>query len=707
MRTIPLVTVLAAVLCARVRAENATAAVSVQRARAAALARLTGLAINNDAVDTQNRTVEEFMAARLAAMANTQIGLVTAETIDMDNVVVHPSTVVETVDSHLIRAGHDPVARALAFCHEHDICYFPSIRMNDVHDSMNNPGNWRRWSLWKREHLEYLLGQPGDFQKSPHYSPSAWWSAKNFEVQEVRDRQFMVLQEMCAVYDLDGLELDFLRAPIYFPPTRDMKPVTRQHLEIMNGFLRRLRTMTERAGREGGRPLLVAVRVPMSVERSLAIGLDLQTWLEEDLIDVLVAGGGYAPMAMAPSVKAMVDFARPYAVPVYACISSSGMKAQQGWDTVEAYRGAAMNVYHAGARVYLFNFPYGLLPDGKGHQYSMTQTSPKQAQLYTELGSAATLRGLDKVYGVDWIVEDRFQGCSRPGLVVPDRLPLALKPGGTVTVKLPVGENIVANAPAGRAPRARLRLRLSHMNLADEVTLRFNGKTLTRDLTAAPATDEPVAAASLSLYLHLPKQKRYDVASANQQFEITTAWRECGLVLTLPDAAALRGAKEIQLRAIVQLRSPCKQVYLDDAVLAVAERPPEENLLINPDFEQGHEAGETVPGWRGSGYDGSRHTGAEFVIAEAGRNGSRAGVLSRASNQVWVLADQHALVAADAGKTVRFSVRLRADAPPRLEFDVDPALVRAGGNEVELALGERPAADGAALERLALAVDYR
>jgi len=692
-------------LCVYVQADDAAAA-QMKRARAEAARRVGGLAINNDAVDTQNRTPEEFIAARLAALADTQIGLVTHETIDTDNVVTHPSEVVETVNSYLIKAGHDPVAMALEFCHAHDIPYFPSIRMNDVHDSMHK--NWTRTAVWKREHQEYLLGKQGDYQKHSNLSVKAWWSAKNFEAPEVRDRQFRVLEEMCRNYDLDGLELDWLRAPIFFGPTRDAKPVEPKHIEIMTNFMRRVRKMTERAARERGRPVLAAVRVPMSVQRSLALGLDVQTWFEEDLADILVLGGGYAPMAMAQSVQAMVEFARPFDVPVYACISASGMKAGNGWDSMEAYRGAAMNVFHSGAGVYLFNFPYGLLPSGKGHSYSRQHTSPKQAQLYNELGSVASLKGLDKVYGIDYIVKSRHLACTRPGLVVPDRLPLALGPGGTVTAKLPVGEDIVANAPKGKTAHARLRLRLSHVGVADDdLTVRFNGQALSRVTTVAPASDVPVSTVTVALYFNLPKQKRYDVASVRNEFKVTTHWKEYRSVLALPDAAKLQGAKDIQLRTIVQFSRPYASVYVDDASLTMGSEPGRDNLLINPDFEQGHEAGETVPGWRGSGYDGLKHVDAQFVVSDAGRGGSRGAVLTRAPDQKWVLADQYLTVDTDSSKTAQLSVWLRADAPPRLEFDVDPVLVRAEYNEIELELTEQTGEGEVLLERLCLAVNYR
>lgn len=59
----------------------------------------------------------------------------------------------------------------------------------------------------------------------------------------------------------------------------------------VNSRLRRVRTMTDEVGQKRGRPLLIAVRVPDSAGYAKALGLDVPRWLEEDLIDIMVAGG--------------------------------------------------------------------------------------------------------------------------------------------------------------------------------------------------------------------------------------------------------------------------------------------------------------------------------------------------------------------------------------------------------------------------------
>ena len=77
---------------------------------------------------------------------------------------------------------------------------------------------------------------------------------------------------------------------------------------------------------------------------------------------------------------------------------------------------------------------------------------------------------------------------------MPDRLPLSLKSYDTVTVKLPVGEDIVANTPPGKKVTARLRFRISRLAEEDDVFVRFNGHSLDTSKPVEPLTDKPASA---------------------------------------------------------------------------------------------------------------------------------------------------------------------------------------------------------------------
>jgi hypothetical protein len=76
-----------------------------------------------------------------------------------------------------------------------------------------------------------------------------------------------------------------------------------------------------------------------------------------------------------------------------------------------------------------------------------------------------------------------------------NRLPMELSKGASTQAYLPVGEDVVANAPAGKTAKCTLRLRLRLRRLAsgDQVTVKLNGKALgaaapTEPLAAEPAT---------------------------------------------------------------------------------------------------------------------------------------------------------------------------------------------------------------------------
>ena len=462
----------------------------MKQARKEAAQRSRRIIYNNDGDDiAAGGTPEKFLAARFRQLVSTQVDSVFYCTGVTGMFYAHVPQVGEPIGEaipedtggfvgalrdnfrSLTEAGHDPFELVIQFCRENNVELFFSMRMNDVHDSYYPDLLFR----WKREHPEYLFGNSEDYSRYDGTNPRAWWSFFNYEIPEVREYIFRILEDVCQRYDIDGLELDWFRHALFFGPTMDLQPVEPKHVAIMNDFMRRVRKMTERVGQQRGRPLPVACHVPNSVERSLALGLDVVTWLRDDLCDILVVGSGYVPMGMAPQIREMTEFAHGYDVPVYANINNS----PRFWaSSLEHWRGAAMNIWHAGADgIQIFNL-YPAQPDER----------------LSQMGSPETLKGLDKIYGLDYMVEEKLLGCIRTGMVTPDRLPIPLVAGGTVTAKFPVGEDIVANAPEGKTTHTRLRLRVSSLAEGDEVTVKLNGKALETPAPTEPLTAEPAAA---------------------------------------------------------------------------------------------------------------------------------------------------------------------------------------------------------------------
>jgi len=449
----------------------------VRQARRQAVQRQRRIMYNDDGCHSRPyKTPAELIALRLRQVAGTQVDTICYCTGGGGLFWGHVPEVGELIgefvtdeDAQYVRdicaglraleqMGTDPLKVAVAFGHEHGMEVFWSYRMNNIEDS------FAAWSLtrWKREHPEYCIGKPEDWAKYPYTDPRKWWAGLDYAVPEVREHFLRIFEDVCRRYDIDGVDMDWFRSPRFFRPTIKGRPVDAKHVAMMNDFVRKVRAITEKAAVKRGRPLLVSCRVPLSVERCRDIGLDVRAWLDEDLVDILVLGGDLAPMAMASQLRAMVKLAHRYGVHVAANIGGSGMQKGQGYASLEAWWAAAMNAHHAGVDgIYTFN----LFPS-------------KPDERFRRIGSIATLVGLDKLYAIDPIEPKNLWGFNRAALVLPDRLPIELAPTGAATARLPIGEDIVANTPKGKAVHVRLRLRMRNLMPDEQLIVRWNGHAL-------------------------------------------------------------------------------------------------------------------------------------------------------------------------------------------------------------------------------------
>ena len=368
--------------------------------------------------------------------------------------------------------------------------------MNDTHDA--HPENYRTRYYGiapiKQDHPEYLLGEPGDWEKYPA-GPRRQWTSLDFSVPEVRDHIFSLVEEVCQGYDVDGVELDFLRDPKFFAPTVDGNPVEPQHLEMMTDLVQRIKSMTAEVERERGRPLLLAARTPFAVADSRFVGLDLEQWLAEDLIDVLIPVG-LQQRTMAESPREIVELGHKFDVPVYPYLGwpfwhywafldlaagehrtfGSWVKTLYGghpndmdkrcyievlnsWSGVAAsWRGAAMNVWNSGADgIYIFN----------GFHSTDIDT-------WREIGDPARLASKDKVFGVD-----RFPGESN----LSEAEEHQLIQGEPVSAHFQVGEDVTS----GSVSELRFRVHLWDFANNDDMEVKLNDGLLNDFMRAGPS----------------------------------------------------------------------------------------------------------------------------------------------------------------------------------------------------------------------------
>ena len=236
---------------------------------------------------------------------------------------------------------------------------------------------------------------------------------------------------------------------------------------LMTDMVRRIRTMTETEGLRRGRPYLLAVRLPDSVEYCRDIGLDLERWMAEGLIDIYMPSGYFR----LNDWRRSVELGHRYGLKVYPSLDESRVRdgaAKALRQTVQSYRGRAAAAWQAGADgVYVFN-----------------SFDPRSA-IWRELGDMRTLDGLDKDYFASVRGAGVAAGNSLPyaGYVQTAHLnpgkPIVLRPGETAKTAF------YANETDMKGKKARLHIQTKNPSDPAVLEVRINGRRL--DLPGAEA----------------------------------------------------------------------------------------------------------------------------------------------------------------------------------------------------------------------------
>jgi hypothetical protein len=191
-----------------------------------------------------------------------------------------------------ILRNHDPLAVATAYAHRHGVKLLPWLRItNDSRSSYS-----KRTAYWDRFGQFQLTGADGQRGSFPSlgYKP-------------VRDYKLSLLRELLENYDIDGLFIDFQRdLPVIGidPPVADeyvrrygadprVDARERANLrwrrfraQVITDFMRDIRRLADAKARQVGRPIQVGARV--SSRDNLWKGLDVETWIREGILDIVV-----------------------------------------------------------------------------------------------------------------------------------------------------------------------------------------------------------------------------------------------------------------------------------------------------------------------------------------------------------------------------------------------------------------------------------
>ena len=164
---------------------------------------------------------------------------------------------------YLLNDG-DIVADFVQHCRKNSLAPFISFRLNDAHhlDRIDTdtaaPINFCEFY---RSHPEYRLELR-----------SASWRDRghNWAIEACRNYKINFIRELCENYDIDGLELDFMRLSYYF---RIYETSSAERRAIMVDFIRLIRSILDATSRGQRRSL--CVRIPLQLGQHDFMGIDV------------------------------------------------------------------------------------------------------------------------------------------------------------------------------------------------------------------------------------------------------------------------------------------------------------------------------------------------------------------------------------------------------------------------------------------------
>jgi hypothetical protein len=227
---------------------------------------------------------------------------------------------------------------------------FATLRMNDVH----NPDAVDAWNLPKvrRDHPDCIVDAEGVAK-----GEGGWMSyCLDYSREEVRSYMLAVIEEIAGQYDLDGLQLDWMRFPRHLSGTPDEVWANRG---VLTEFTADAAEILRKRG------MLLAARVPTSLAGCRYLGLDLAEWTRRGLVDFLVASPFLTTDNDPPLAEMKTAFTKQ---------TTSAKRTQLGVETPlygafefnhamqshcpESLRATSTSLYEAGADgIYAFNFP--------------------------------------------------------------------------------------------------------------------------------------------------------------------------------------------------------------------------------------------------------------------------------------------------------------------------------------------------------------
>lgn len=330
------------------------------------------------------------------------------------------------------QAGIDVYAVWVEQCRKVGISPWTSLRMNDGHD-LDYIESFLHSEYW-RTHPELWISGGAENKGS---------RAFDYEKAAVREYYYSLIEEVVSRYDVDGLELDWMRDLDCFQPGREEIGAS-----ILTSFVEKVRHLLNAKERVVKHKIRLGVRVPSKPKTAKLLGFDAGTWARKGLVDHVVATPRWASSECDIPVEEWREALGPHvtlAAGLELLMRPYAAYPKRLFNTLETARGMAAGFLRLGVdEIYLFNY-----------MDSGTTITPVSHYplLISECGRLETLSGKERRHVIT------YSDTWARGEKVISQLPMTLTGGGPRSLKIacgprPTSEAAVLLGGAGMSPDA-------------------------------------------------------------------------------------------------------------------------------------------------------------------------------------------------------------------------------------------------------------
>ncbi|MBQ8140793.1 MAG: hypothetical protein IJ038_03755 [Clostridia bacterium] len=251
--------------------------------------------------------------------------------------------------------GNDFVQIQLDKTHEEGKLYFLSYRMNDLHNLSigDNPNQAAiQWisEFWQKN-PQYRIGQAQN-------QLGAAANMLDFQYAEVREYKLNMIYELIENYDIDGILLDFMRAPAYF----NLNTTTEsQRVLIMKDFAAKVKLALDAKSAETGKEYYFGVVLPLEDNEYVDLGFNIDAFCQAG-VDLFIFWDYYFTRQeydLLEEVKSEHPEVLAYAMVSQATSYKVGGDQVYRYTTAEQWYTCAYTAYAHGADgISMFNLPF-------------------------------------------------------------------------------------------------------------------------------------------------------------------------------------------------------------------------------------------------------------------------------------------------------------------------------------------------------------